>query len=92
MIDDKKGLIIMKTCYGGYCYEHTEGGDYSVSVPSSVGIFLVALSIATILFMGTGVTNEASLGNYLANGDFNTNYLNLDLTNSEYINSETFMP
>jgi len=65
----------MKTCYGGFCYEHQEEGDYRLIIPSSFSTFMMSLAIVATLFAGTGVLNVIFLRNYLTN-NFIFNSLN----------------
>jgi len=71
----------MKTCYGGYCYEHKEDREFSSILSSPIKPFLVAVAIVLTLVVATGVLNEVSLSNYLTSGFL------LDFPNSDYINS-----
>ena len=49
ILNDKKGLIIMKTCYGGYCYEHMEDSDFNLILSSPIKPFLVIVGAVLTL-------------------------------------------
>ncbi|AIF50200.1 hypothetical protein [Pelosinus sp. UFO1] len=43
----------MKTCYGGYCYEHKEDKEFSSVLSSPMKPFLVSLAIVLALAVVT---------------------------------------
>ena len=73
----------MKTCYGGYCYEHKEDREFSSVLSSPIKPFLVIVAIVLTLVMATSLLNDASVTNYLTSGFIN------DFPNSDYINSSS---
>lgn len=47
--DDKKGLIIMKTCYGGYCYTHVDDREFNSILSSPITPFLAGIALVVTL-------------------------------------------
>jgi hypothetical protein len=45
----------MKTCYGGYCYEHKEDREFSSVLSSPMKPFLAALAIVFTLAVATSL-------------------------------------
>lgn len=57
----------MKSCYGGYCYEHKEDREFSGVLSSPMKPFLVALAIVSALAVGASFLQDAFVANYLTN-------------------------
>lgn len=70
----------MKTCYGGYCYEHKEDREFSSVLSSPLKPILVVIAIVFTLVLAIGLLDNASVIHYLNSGFIN------DFPNSDYIN------
>jgi len=58
----------MKTCYGGYCYDH---GEIKFDPPSkNTVIAIIAIAVTLVVIVAAApILSDASLANYLSNGD-----------------------
>ena len=61
----------MKTCYGGYCYEHKDDREFSSFLSSPIKPFLIGVAIVLTLALAINFFSEASVMNYLNSGFIN---------------------